>query len=48
MKGIGGSVVTLLSIADWFSVRSLISFFVQQILMGNAAVVGSCRVHARQ
>jgi hypothetical protein len=48
MKGIGGSVVTLLSTIDWFSVRSSISFFVQQILMGSAAVVGSCRFHACQ
>jgi hypothetical protein len=48
MKGIGGSVVTLLSITDWFSVRSSISCFFQQILMGSGAVVGSCRVHACQ
>jgi hypothetical protein len=48
MKSLSGSVVTLLSIAKWFSVRSSSSFFVQQILMGSGVVVGSCRFHACQ
>jgi hypothetical protein len=48
MKGIGRSVVTLLSMIDWFSVRRSISFFVQRILMGSGVVAGSCRFHACQ
>jgi hypothetical protein len=46
MKSLGDSVVTLSSIANWFSVRSSSSFFGQYILTSSGAVVGSCRVHA--
>jgi hypothetical protein len=48
MKCLSGSVVTLLSITDWFSVRSSNSCLVQQILMGSGVVVGSYRFHACQ
>jgi hypothetical protein len=42
MKNLGGSVVTLSSITNWFSVHSSSLFFGHHILMSSGVAIGSC------